>query len=105
MLATLAAEPLETRDAAAVLTVAGELDLAAAPQLRTAIGDLMGQGVRHPEVDLDDCTYIDSCGTAALLWGAHRLEALGGELVAVHVHGAPARSFAVSGVEELLTVR
>ena len=104
MLATLSAEPLSSHDAA-VLAIHGDLDIAAAPRVRTAIGDLMGQGVRHLEVDLADCEFIDSTGIGALLWGARRMEAAGGDLVAVHVHGAAARTFEVSGVEDVLEVR
>jgi anti-sigma B factor antagonist len=103
MLATLVAEPLDTDGA--TLSVAGDLDIAAAPRLRTAIGDLMGQGVRHLEVDLEACEFIDSSGIGALLWGARRLDAAGGDLVAVHVHGAAARTIEVSGVESVLSVR
>jgi anti-sigma B factor antagonist len=105
MRATLAAEPLEDPDVGAVLSVAGELDLASAARLRRAIGNLMGQGVRHLEVDLDECTFIDSSGMGALLWGAHRLHAAGGDLVAVRVHGAPARTLELSGVEDVVAVR
>jgi anti-sigma B factor antagonist len=89
----------------AVLTVSGDLDLAAAPGLRAAIGDLMGFGVRHVEVDLDACTFLDSSGLGALLWGSHRLHAAGGDLVAVHVHGAPARTLEMSGVKDVVAVR
>lgn len=106
MLATLDAEPLSTPSAdGALVTVHGELDLAAAPRLRATIGDLMGQGIRHVEVDLDGCTFLDSSGLGALMWGAHRLKAVGGDLVAVHVHGAPARALELSGLTGVLAVR
>ena len=103
MLSSLAAEPLgpETENGA-LLHVRGELDLATAPQLRAAIGDLMGQGFRHVEVDLESCTFIDSSGMGALLWGAHRLHAAGGDLVAVHAHGATMRALEISGVDRVL---
>ena len=105
MLATLATEPLGTdTDDGALLTVHGELDLASAPQLRAAVGDLLGQGVRHVEVDLDGCTFIDSSGMGALLWASHRLHAAGGDLVAVHVHGAAMRTLELSGVDRALAI-
>ena len=105
MLATLAAESLgpETDDGA-LLSVRGELDVASAPQLRAAIGDLMGQGYRHVEVDLDACSFIDSSGMGALLWASHRLHAAGGELVAVHAHGATMRALEVAGVDRVLAL-
>ena len=106
MFATLAAEPLGSdADAAAVLTVAGELDIAAAPRLRSAVGNLMGQGIRHLEVDLEGCTFIDSSGMGALLWAAHRLHAVGGDLVAVHAHGAAMRAMEMAGIGGVVPVR
>jgi anti-sigma B factor antagonist len=89
-------------DHAAVLTVAGDLDIAVAPRLRGAVGDLMGQGVRHLEVDLDNCTFIDSSGMGALLWASHRLRAVGGDLATVHVHGAVARAMEMAGLDSVL---
>jgi anti-sigma B factor antagonist len=105
MLTSLAAEPLgpETKNGA-LLSVTGELDIAGAPQLRVAIGDLMGQGFRHVEVDLERCTFIDSTGMGALLWAAHRLHAAGGDLVAVHAHGATMRTLEMSGVDRVLAM-
>ena len=103
MLSTLAAEPLgpET-DHAALLSVSGELDIATAPQLRATVGDLLGQGIRHVEVALERCTFIDSSGVGALLWASHRLHAAGGDLVATHAHGATMRTLEISGVDRVL---
>ena len=92
------------RDDVAVLAVSGELDIATAPQLRTAVGDLLGQGVRHVELDLDACTFVDSTGLGAMLWAAHRLQAAGGDLHTVHIRGVPARAIEASGLAELFPV-
>jgi anti-anti-sigma factor len=106
MFATLEVEALGDEVAAgAVLSVCGELDIAAAPRLRVAIGDLMGQGVRHVEVDLDGCSFLDSSGVGALLWAAHRLRAVGGDLIALNVHGSPARTLEMSHVDSVVPVR
>ena len=99
----LASEPAAAGEA--VLNVTGDLDIASAPSLRAAVGDLLGQGVRHLEIDLEDCTFLDSTGMGALLWASHRLQALGGDLVAVHVHGPAARTLELSGVERVVAVR
>ena len=88
----------------AVLTVVGELDIATAPRLRAAVGDLMGQGVRHLEMDLEGCTFIDSTGMGAMLWAAHRLQAAGGDLRAAHLHGAPARALEAAGLERVFQI-
>ena len=106
MLATLAAERLgPDASSGAMLHVNGELDLASAGQLRAAIGDLLGQGIRHVEVDLDGCNFIDSSGMGALLWAARRLQAAGGDLVTLHAHGATMRTLEISGVGRALAIQ
>jgi anti-anti-sigma factor len=67
------------------------------------VGDLMGQGIRHVEVDLDGCTFIDSSGMGALLWAAHRLRAVGGDVAAVHAHGATMRAIEMAGIDGVLS--
>jgi anti-sigma B factor antagonist len=101
----LALEPDSSAGGHAALEVSGELDIATAPRLRSAIGDLMGQGVRHLELDLEACTFVDSSGMGALLWASHRMHAVGGDLVVTHVNGAPARALEISGVENVIEVR
>jgi anti-sigma B factor antagonist len=101
----VAAELLDDEDHRALLTVAGELDIATAPRVRTAVAHLMGQGIRHVEVDLSDCVFIDSSGMGALLWSAHRLRAAGGDLVVLHAHGATARTIEMAGVSAIVPVR
>jgi anti-sigma B factor antagonist len=87
---------------AAVVTVSGDLDIAAAPALRTNLADLMGGGVRRVEISLEGCTFLDSSGLGALLWASHRLAAAGGELVVTGAHGAPARTMALAGVDHVI---
>lgn len=99
------ATELHDGDESASLSVSGELDLASAPELRAAIGELLGAGIRHLEVDLDECSFLDSSGLGALLWGHHRLRAAGGDLVAVNVHGPAARTIELSGIEHVVAVR
>lgn len=89
----------------AVLSISGELDIATAPRLRGAVGDLMGQGIRHLEIDLEGLSFIDSTGMGALLWTAHRLEALGGDLCVLHVHGAPSQAMQMAGLDHVIALR
>ncbi len=100
-----ATETRRQEDGTAVLSVAGELDIATATRLRGEVGDLMGQGVRHLEIDLEGCTFIDSTGMGALLWATHRLQAVGGDLCALHVHGAPAEAIQIAGLDHVIPMR
>ena len=85
-------------DGTPVLAVCGELDLAAAPQLRRVISSLMGSGTRHVVIDLGDATFVDSSGMGALLWAEHRMHAAGGELTAVNPQPNVARAFEIAGL-------
>ena len=87
---------------AAVLSVAGELDLATAGQLRRTVGDLMGMGTRQVTVDLAEVGFIDSTGLGAILWAEHRLQAVGGDLAAVHCCPPVQRAFGLAGLGRLV---
>ena len=89
-------------EGAAVLSVAGELDLATAGQLRRTVGDLMGMGTRQVTVDLSEVEFIDSTGLGALLWAEHRLQAVGGELAAVRCCPPVERAFSLAGLGRLV---
>jgi anti-anti-sigma factor len=54
------------------LTVAGEIDMASAASLRTALDGALQAGVGDVDVDLADTTFCDSVGLCVLL-SAHRL--------------------------------
>jgi len=88
--------------AVSAVTVAGELDLAAAPEFRNMVRELMGRGVRVLTIDLGETEFVDSSGLGALLWAEHRLQAFGGELAVVHAHGPVERSFRLAGLDAML---
>jgi anti-anti-sigma factor len=91
-------------DDRAVIKIAGEVDIATAPQFRAAIEQAI-DGRRHLEVDLRDTTFMDGSGLAILL-AAH--QELGGHPEAVVIRsptGAVRRLLDASGAEALFDVR
>jgi anti-anti-sigma factor len=56
----------ETMDGLHAVSVSGELDQSTAPELRTALSEVLGEdgGVL---VDLSDCAFIDSTGLSLLV--------------------------------------
>ena len=85
------------------LAVVGELDLASVPQFRETVGELMGTGRRDVRLDLAGAEFLDSSGIGALLWAHHRLEAAGGHLTLVNVHGTVARTLHMTGADRVLS--
>ena len=62
--------------------VTGEVDLATAPQYRSALAAASRESERVA-VDLTGCDLIDSVGIGVTLGGARRLREAGGEMVVV----------------------
>lgn len=59
------------RDGVDMLLVEGELDIAAAPRLLSALNDTVADAVRSVVVDLTSVGFMDSTGLALLI-NAHR---------------------------------
>ena len=93
-----------TRDGHAVITAAGEIDLATVSLLSTAMSDSIAAGTTVLTVNLGAVSYIDSAGLGALVAAYKRLATVGGELVIRCSHPRLVRLFEVTGLTRLLTV-
>ena len=63
------------------VSVAGEVDLATAPELKEALGEVVSSGAGGVLVDLSNATFIDSTTLGVLMGAVRRLTPTGGELV------------------------
>jgi anti-sigma B factor antagonist len=67
------------------VSVAGEVDLATAPELKEALANVTNSGGRGVLVDLSSATFIDSTTLGVLMGAVKRLRPGGGELaIACH---------------------
>jgi anti-sigma B factor antagonist len=87
-----------------VLTVAGELDVATAPTLRTAFAELAHEGALEVIVDLLNVPFIDSVGLAVLVESSKRLKAKGGVLRVVCNDGRVAHILEITGLGQILAL-
>jgi anti-anti-sigma factor len=66
--------------AATVLKAVGRLNMVSAPQLKTAVDEVVAEGGTHVVVDLSGVEFIDSSGLGAIVSGLKSLRQAGGDL-------------------------
>jgi anti-sigma B factor antagonist len=85
------------------LVARGELDLLAAPNLRSALEATHHDGATI-DLDLSAVTFIDSTGISVILQAWQRANAEGGRLVVGAASPVVARVIEATGLSELLAV-
>jgi anti-sigma B factor antagonist len=84
-----------------VIAVAGEIDIATAPQLGHYLAALAGSG-RPVIADLDQVSFIDAAGLHVLAAAARLAAARGGSLHVVSAQHQVRRIFALTGLDRQL---
>ena len=84
-----------------LVAVAGEIDLATAPELDAVLQDF---GHHSVTVDLNDVTFIDSFGLATLMRAHDRIAHAGGRLCVRGRRPNVRRTFQVAGLAERFDV-
>jgi anti-sigma B factor antagonist len=84
------------------LTVRGELDIATAPLLRAHLTAAREGAPASIALDLEDVTFLDSCGLAVLLGAVRRAHRDGVSVVIVSASSAVWRLLRLCGLETLL---
>jgi anti-sigma B factor antagonist len=87
-----------------VVTVGGELDMGAAPELRAAISRALEAGASTLVVDLSEATFIDSTTIGVLVATHRRLGLAGGSLELVCCEPNLLRVFEVVGINRELSI-
>jgi anti-sigma B factor antagonist len=99
----LISEP--TRGHSCVMRAGGELDLAAAPQLKEDLHRLIEEGERHLVLDCTDATFIDSTTIAALLSALRRVREYNGSLEIVCTNRNVLKAFEYAGLDQVFQIR
>ena len=79
-----------------VVAVAGEIDL---------LASLIEAGRRQLVLDLSETTFLDSTGLGVLIGAVKRLRSRDGELVIVNVDETIAKTFEITGLDQIFTIR
>lgn len=80
-----------------VLSVHGELDLSVAGELDAAIARAVATA-DMVQLDLGDCTFVDSTAMKVMVKAARELRARDGELSVTNVQGDVERLFEITGL-------
>jgi anti-anti-sigma factor len=84
------------------IDVAGDLDMATAPQLGEVVEAACEQGARSILLDLSGVTFLDSSGLRAIVEASKRIELTGGDIICTGLSGAAHRVLELTGVLESL---
>jgi anti-anti-sigma factor len=87
------------------LYVAGELDIATAPELERAVDAGLDGRSGEFRLDLGGLTFVDSSGAQALLHAQNAVESRGRRLVLVAAQRPVRRTLEVMGLYEVFDVR
>jgi anti-anti-sigma factor len=87
-----------------VVTLAGELDLASSPQLRSVCADVAQAKPDTVRLDMRGITFLDSSGIGVLVQAQKRLDSQGAVLVLHGVRGHPRRVLDVAGLGTFFTL-
>ena len=88
-----------------VVAVRGEIDLFTAPELKAALTDAIEEGKTKVVVDLTDTSFLDSTALGVLIGTVKRLRSRDGRLTIVNVDQNIAKTFEITGLDQLFTIR
>ncbi len=89
------------RDGWAVLSVAGEVDVATAPRLREQLIELVNEGQYRIVVDLEAVEFLDSTGLGVLVGALKRVRTYDGELALVCTESRILKVFEITGLTKV----
>jgi anti-sigma B factor antagonist len=87
-----------------VIAVAGEIDVATAPQLRECLHRVIAQGQTTVILDLLGVTFLDSTALGVLVGALKRCRELGGELHVVVADARIMKIFEITGLTKVFPI-
>ena len=87
-----------------VLAVCGEIDQFTGPALKRAITACVADGRSRIVVDLTQTTFLDSSALGVLIGAVRHVRDRGGALAIVNVDAGSAKTFQLTGLDQILTI-
>jgi anti-sigma B factor antagonist len=87
-----------------VVSVQGQVDLYAAPDLKARLIDALDRGDGRVVVDVTESTFLDSTAVSTLLSAHRRAQRRGGHVVLVSTSDEIARTLSITGLDGILDV-
>ena len=94
---------VEPGEAATLVVLRGDLDLATAPELRECLVEIIDEGARIV-VDLEAVDFLDSAGLGILVGGLKRARSAGGELELVCSSRDVLKPLEITGLDRVFTI-
>ena len=95
---------VERSDGASVIYLAGELDLASAPDLQACLDEVLASGTEPIIVDVDELSFCDSTGISALVRGVNRARRGGRQLTLRKPRPGIRRVLEITGVTSVIEI-
>jgi anti-sigma B factor antagonist len=87
-----------------VIAVRGEIDLFTAPDLKQVLTDAIEGGAHRVVLDLSEVSFLDSTALGVLIGAVKRLRSRGGALAIVNVDASIAKTFQITGLDQIFTI-
>jgi anti-sigma B factor antagonist len=87
-----------------VIAARGEIDLYTAPDLKQVLTTAIDGGERRIVIDLTDVSFLDSTALGVLIGAVKRLRTRGGALAIVNVDSSIAKTFEITGLDQIFTI-
>jgi anti-anti-sigma factor len=87
-----------------VLSIAGRLDAANAPEAEQALASLMEEGKRRIVIDAGSLAYISSAGLRVLIAAKKRLSPQGGDIRLAGLQPPVRNVFAIAGFDRIFAI-
>ena len=94
---------VERSEAATLVVLRGDLDLATAPELRECLVKVIDEGERVV-IDLEAVGFLDSAGLGILVGGLKRARTRGGELELVCTGQDVLKPLEITGLDRVFTI-